>query len=284
MAELLGNEKDRRKWVSMAEEMKKRVNEETWDGEWYMRAFDDDGNVVGSSNCKEGKIWVESNSWAVLSGVAGERAIKTLESIKKHLYTKFGIVLFTPPFTEYHPELGYVSVFPAGLKENASIFCHTNPWVMCAEAMLGHGDQAFQYWKTIAPAANNDLADIHWTEPYVYSQMIAGRDHKDFGQAKNSWLTGTAAWNFVAISQYILGIRPDFDGLIVDPCIPKDWSGFTVRRWWREALYIITVKNSEGINKGIKKMSVDGKIIEGNKAPVFRDGREHILEAVMGSH
>ena len=224
-----------------------------------------------------------TNTWAILSGVAeGERAATTLASIKKHLYTKYGIVLFQPAFTEYHPELGYVSVFPAGLKENAAIFCHTNPWAMCAEAMTGNGDQAFKYWETIAPAANNDIAQIHWTEPYVYSQMIAGRDHKDFGQAKNSWLTGTAAWNFVAASQYILGIRPDFDGLVIDPCIPKKWKGFNVKRVWRDVTYNISVKNPEGISRGVAEVKVDGKIISGNMVPAFKDKKEHNIEVRMG--
>jgi cellobiose phosphorylase len=283
LAKKSGRVLDVEKYTDMAKEMKNRINEKAWDGEWYMRAFDDNGTPVGTNASKEGKIWLESNTWAILSGVAeGDRAITVLNSIKKHLSTKYGIVLFQPAFTEYHPELGYVSVFPAGLKENAAIFCHTNPWAMCAEAIMGHGEQAFEYWKTIAPAANNDIADKHWTEPYVYSQMIAGRDHKDFGQAKNSWLTGTAAWNFVAASQYILGIRTDFEGLIVDPCIPKKWKGFTVKRVWRGTTYNITVKNPDGINKGVKEMKVDGKLISGKKAPIFKDKKEHSVEVVMG--
>ena len=283
LAEKSGRVLDVDKYKEMAVEMKNRINDKCWDGEWYMRAFDDDGKPVGTNKSKEGKIWLEPNTWAILSGVAeGERAATTLASIKKHLYTKYGIVLFQPAFTEYHPELGYVSVFPAGLKENAAIFCHTNPWAMCAEAMTGNGDQAFNYWETIAPAANNDIAQIHWTEPYVYSQMIAGRDHKDFGQAKNSWLTGTAAWNFVAASQYILGIRPDFDGLVIDPCIPKKWKGFNVKRVWRDVTYNISVKNPEGISRGVAEVKVDGKIISGNMVPAFKDKKEHNIEVRMG--
>ncbi len=283
LAQKSGRVLDVEKYKEMADEMKDRINKHAWDGEWYMRAFDDNGTPVGSSKSKEGKIWIESNTWAILSGVAeGERAVKTLDSIKKHLDTKYGIVLFQPAYTEYHKELGYVSVFPPGLKENAAIFCHTNPWAMCAEAMLGRGEQAFKYWKTIAPAANNDIADIHWTEPYVYSQMIAGKDHKDFGQAKNSWLTGTAAWNFVAISQYILGIRPTFDGLMVDPCIPKAWKGYKVSRVFRGVRYNIEVKNPQKVNKGIVKLIVDGKEIKGNIIPVAKGKIEVKVEAVMG--
>jgi len=283
LAEKSGRVLDVEKYKDMAIEMKKRINENAWDGEWYMRAFDDNGKAVGTSKNEEGKIWLESNTWAVLSGVAeGERMIQTLNSIKKHLYTKYGIVIFYPAYSEYHPELGYVSVFPRGLKENGAIFCHTNPWAMCAEAMAGRGEQAFEYYKTILPSASNDIADKHWTEPYVYSQMIAGKEHKDFGQAKNSWLTGTAAWNFVAASQYILGIRPDFEGLIIDPCIPKTWKGFKVKRVWRGTTYLINVKNPKNVNKGVVKLTVDGKVIKGNKVPILKDGKKHKVEVVMG--
>ena len=283
LAEKSGRVLDVDKYKDMAKEMKKRINENAWDGEWYMRAFDDNGTPVGSSKSEEGKIWLESNTWAVLSGVAeGDRMIQTLDSIKKHLSTKYGIVLFSPAYSQYHPELGYVSVFPRGLKENAAIFCHTNPWAMCAEAIAGRGEQAFAYYKTILPSATNDIADIHWTEPYVYSQMIAGKEHKDFGQAKNSWLTGTAAWNFVAASQYILGVKADFDGLIIDPCIPKTWKGFKVKRVWRGNTYLINVTNPKKVNKGVYKLVVDGKEIKGNKAPIFKDGKEHTIDAVMG--
>ncbi|HPN65698.1 MAG TPA: glycosyl transferase, partial [Candidatus Goldiibacteriota bacterium] len=165
--------------------------------------------------------------------------------------------------------------------ENAAIFCHTNPWAMVAEAMTGRAANAFKYWKTIAPAANNEIADKHWTEPYVYSQMIAGKAHKDFGQAKNSWLTGTAAWNFVAISQYILGIRATFDGLMIDPCIPSSWKGFTVSREFRGTKYNFTVKNPSKASKGIKKMSVDGKEIKGNIVPIEKNKKEVNIEVVM---
>lgn len=283
LAEKSGRVLDVEKYKDMAKEMKKRINEKAWDGEWYMRAFDDNGTPVGTSKSEEGKIWLEPNSWAVMSGVAeGDRMIQTLDSIKKHLSTKYGIVLFHPAYSQYHPELGYVSVFPRGLKENAAIFCHTNPWAMCAEAIAGRGEQAFQYYKTILPSASNDIAEIHWTEPYVYSQMIAGKEHKDFGQAKNSWLTGTAAWNFVAVSQFILGVKPDFDGLVIDPCIPKIWKGFKVKRVWRGTTYLINVSNPKKVNKGVYKITVDGKEIKGNKAPIFKDGREHKIEVVMG--
>ncbi len=264
-------------------EMRRRINESCWDGKWYLRAIDDAGKPLGTDAADQGKIWLESNSWAVLSGSADEaRGKACMDSVAEHLATKNGIVLFWPAYSVYHPEYGYVSVFPKGLKENAAIFCHTNPWAMVAEAMLGRGERAFAYYKAILPYASNDKADLRWTEPYVYAQMIAGKEHKDFGQAKNSWLTGTASWNFVAISQYILGVRPDFDGLIIDPCIPAKWKGFTVRRVFRGATYLITVKNPGGVERGVARLTVDGREIKGCKVPVFTDGREHEVEAVLG--
>jgi cellobiose phosphorylase len=205
-----------------------------------------------------------------------------MDSVKKHLATRHGIVLFWPAYSRYHPELGYVSVFPKGLKENAAIFCHTNPWAMIAETMLGRGDAAFTYYKAILPSAGNEHAEIRWTEPYVYAQMIAGREHKDFGQGKNSWLTGTASWNFVAVSQYILGVRPEMDGLRVDPCIPRAWKGYTVTRIFRGDTYRISVKNPRGVNRGVSSMTVDGREIAGNIAPVFGDGAAHDVEVVLG--
>jgi cellobiose phosphorylase len=278
-----GKKSDADRFKKMAEEMKQRINDKAWDGNWYLRAYDDDGTPVGTNANKEGKIWLETQTWAILSGVAeGERAIKTMDSVNKYLYTKYGIVLFYPAYSEYSEKLGYVSVFPRGLKENAAIFCHTNPWAMVAETLLGRGEQAFKYYKTILPTANNDIADIHWTEPYIYSQMIAGKEHRDFGQAKNSWLTGTAAWNFVAISQFILGVKPDYDGLIIDPCIPKTWKNYSVKRVFRGITYDINVKNPSKVNSGVKKMTVDKVEVKGNKVPLFDDGKEHVVEIILG--
>jgi cellobiose phosphorylase len=283
LSERVGRAGEAAGYRERAEEMKRRINESCWDGEWYLRAIDDSGAPVGSVKNDEGKIWLESQSWAVLSGVADEeRAKSCMDAVAEHLATKNGIVLFWPAYSVYHPELGYVSVFPKGLKENAAIFCHTNPWAMIAETMLGRGEAAFRYYKAILPCASNDRADVHWTEPYVYSQMIAGKEHKDFGQAKNSWLTGTASWNFVAASQHILGVRPDFDGLVIDPCIPASWKGFTVRRVFRGAAYLISVKNPNKANRGVSMLVVDGREIMGNTAPVFKDGGEHTVNAVIG--
>jgi cellobiose phosphorylase len=260
--------------------MKSRINDTCWDGSWYLRAFDDSGAPVGTRGTEEGRLWLESQTWAVLSGVADEgRARACMDSVREHLATRHGIVLFWPAYSRYHPELGYVSVFPKGLKENAAIFCHTNPWAMIAETILGRGDEAFRYYKAILPPTGKPA--VRWTEPYVYAQMIAGKEHKDFGQAKNSWLTGTASWNFVAISQYILGVRPDFDGLRIDPCIPRAWKGFTVTRVFRGDTLRVVVKNPTGLCKGVHRMTVDGKIVEGNLVPVFGDGEKHDVEVTL---
>jgi cellobiose phosphorylase len=261
--------------------MTKKINEVAWDGAWYVRAYDDNSNVVGSSKNKEGKIFLESQGWAVMSGIAPEeRAIKALDSVEKHLATEHGVILQQPAYSDYHKSLGDVSSYPPGLKENAGIFCHPNPWVMIAECMVGRGEKALWYYKAILPPSKDP--DVRRVEPYIYCQMVAGRDHPDFGEGKNSWLTGTSAWNFVAVSKYIIGIRPDYDGLVVDPCIPKKWAGFTAARKFRNAVYDISVKNPKGVNKGISSLKVDGRAIDGGKIPIFDDGKRHSVELVMG--
>ncbi|MCX5750518.1 MAG: glycosyl transferase [Candidatus Saganbacteria bacterium] len=283
LAVYAGKSEDAEKYAKYAQQMTKSINSVAWDGSWYLRAFTDDKEAVGSSKCKEGKIYLETQPWAVMSGSAPEdRAKKCMDSVYKHLFSKHGIMILQPSYEEYPPELGTIGFYPPGLKENGAIFCHPNPWAMVAECMLGRGDRAFEYYKAILPAARNDIAEIHRTEPYVYCQMIAGRDHAKFGEGKNSWLTGSACWNFVAASQWILGIRPDYEGLMVDPCIPKGWDGFEVKRVFRGATYYITVRNPKHVSKGIKEVTVDGKKVESNVVPVFSDGGEHFVEVLMG--
>ena len=203
-------------------------------------------------------------------GVKTGEAKKALDSVKERLDTRYGIVLNNPPYREYHIELGEISSYPPGYKENAGIFCHNNPWVMIAETVIGRGERAFEYYKKIAPAYLEDISEIHRTEPYVYSQMIAGKDAVRHGEAKNSWLTGTAAWNFVAASQYLLGVRPEFDGLSVRPCIGTEIPEFTVTRKCRGATYHIKVKNLRG--NGDVKLTVNGKPIPGNLVPYAKSG------------
>ena len=202
--------------------------------------------------------------------------------MKERLDTKYGIVLLQPAYTRYHLELGEISSYPPGYKENAGIFCHNNPWIVCAEAELGHGDRAFEVYARTAPAYIEDISEIHRTEPYVYSQMIAGRDAPSFGEGKNSWLTGTAAWTFLSVSQAILGIKPTLDGLQVDPCLPHTLDGFTLTRRYRGALYRITVENPEHVEYGVKSVRVDGKPIEGQVLPLLPAGAACEVRVVMG--
>ncbi|MDD3882162.1 MAG: glycosyl transferase [Eubacteriales bacterium] len=264
-------------------DMAETVKKYGWDGEWFLRAYDAMGNKIGSKECEDGKIFIESQGYCVMAGIGVDdgKAEKALESVHKYLETKHGIILQQPAYKEYHLELGEISSYPCGYKENAGIFCHNNPWIMCAETMLGHGDRAFDLYSRIAPAYREEISDLHKTEPYVYSQMIAGKDAVNFGQAKNSWLTGTASWNFYTISNYILGIKPDFDGLKIDPCIPHSWDGYEISRRFRGAWYNITIKNPKHACRGVATMLVDGKTVSGNLVPLFTDGI-HKVEVVLG--
>jgi len=264
-------------------QMEETVKTHGWDGEWYIRAYDDYSNKVGSKENEEGKIFIESQGICSMAAIGmQEQFPKTaLDSVKKHLSTKYGIVLNQPAYTKYYLHLGEISSYPEGYKENAGIFCHNNPWIMIGETLIGRGDEAFEYYKKITPSYLQEESDLHRTEPYVYSQMVAGKDAKRHGEAKNSWLTGTAAWNFVAIAQYILGIQPDYDGIRIDPCIPKEWKEYKVKRYFRGDWYEITIKNPYGKNKGVTSISLDGKTLESPLIPYAGDGETHLVEVVL---
>jgi cellobiose phosphorylase len=253
-----------------------------WDGQWFLRAYDFFGKKVGSHENEEGKIFIESQGWCSMAGVGKEEGMveKALDAVKEHLDCEYGIVLNNPAFTRYVIEYGEISTYPAGYKENAGIFCHNNPWIMIAETLIGRGNRAWEYYQKICPAYLEDISDLHKTEPYVYSQMIAGKDAYKPGEAKNSWLTGTAAWNYYAITRYILGIRPQYDGLLIDPCIPDSWQGFEVTRKWRGGTYHIKVQNPSRVCKGVIEMKLNGAAIEGNMIP-FLQG-VHEVEVLMG--
>ncbi len=254
-----------------------------WDGEWFVRAYDHFGNKVGSHECEDGKIFIESQGFCVLAGVGVEEGLaqKAMDSVEKYLETDYGVMILQPAYKDYHVELGEVSSYPPGYKENAGIFCHNNPWVSIAETVLGHGNRAFSLYKKICPAYLEDISEIHRTEPYVYSQMVAGRDAKNHGEAKNSWLTGTAAWTFVNSSQHILGVRPDYDGLIVDPCIPDTMKDFTITRKFRGKVYNIHVSNPNGSQYGVKKLTVNGQQVEGSLIPFIDGAAEYNVEVEM---
>ncbi|HBE77861.1 MAG TPA: glycosyl transferase [Firmicutes bacterium] len=259
--------------LGMVKNIQQSILHDGYDGEWFLRAYDNAGHKVGSHENQEGQIYIEPQGMCVMAGIGLENglALKALNSVKKHLDTAHGVRLLNPPYTEYHLELGEISSYPPGYKENAGIFCHNNSWIMIAETVLGRAEQAFEYYQKIAPAYREEISDLHRMEPYVYSQMIAGSDAKLYGQAKNSWLTGTAAWNYVAITQYILGIRPEFDGLRVDPCIPSRFQEIHINRKFRGVLYKIHIKNNRSGNYLLQMngANLPGKIIPaGNKAGV----------------
>jgi len=259
--------------------MLRAVEEQAWDGEWYRRAYDAAGNPVGSELCDEGKIFIESQAWCVLGGAGADngRAAQAMESVHKHLFTPDGVILQQPAYATYHKELGEVSSYPPGYKENAGIFCHNNTWIHLAWCLLGDGNRALEYYLSICPAAKP--VEIYRCEPYVYAQMIAGRDSATPGEAKNSWLTGTAAWTLVVATQGILGICPGYSGLAVDPCIPQSWPGFSVTRKFRGATYLITVTNPHGRSKGIRSLIVNGKTISGHIIPPASAGSTVIVHA-----
>jgi cellobiose phosphorylase len=258
------------------------IYEHGWDGEWFLRAYDALGQKVGSAECEEGKIYIEPQGFCVVADVGLENgyARKALDSVYERLATKHGIVILQPAYSKYYLNLGEISSYPPGYKENGSIFCHNNPWVMIAEAKVGNAERALDYYLRINPSAREGLSEVHRCEPYVYAQTIAGRDAATHGEAKNSWLTGTAAWNYVTITQWILGIRPAWDRLQIAPVIPADWPGFTARREFRGVTYNISVKRSgQGNNV---KLIVDGQPVEGNMISEPRDGKKSVVvEAIL---
>ena len=268
LAKHRGDEAEVEKVTTAAAEMEQIVWSAGWDGDWFRRAYDDFGHVLGSKENTEGKIFIEPQGICVMAGLGlrNGNAVKALDSVLEHLATPHGIVLQQPAFSQYYLHLGEISSYPPGYKENAGIFCHTNPWIMIAEAMVGRGDKAFDYYQRINPAAREEISELHKCEPYVYPQMIAGKDAATHGEAKNSWLTGTAAWNYVAITQSILGVQPTLDGLQVQPVFPSEWKGFEAVRIFRGVRYEISVRR-EGPGNEVS-LEVDGTSINGTVIPL----------------
>jgi cellobiose phosphorylase len=261
-------------------QMRQQVNAVAWDGSWYLRYFDAGGEPLGSQGNQHGQIYVNAQSWAVISGFATpERARQSLEAVYRRLNTRNGVKLSAPGFNGYDPTKGGVTTYPPGAKENGGIFLHANPWAVIAETLVGNGERAFQYYTQINPAAKNESIEIYQCEPYVYAQNILGDEHPQFGLARNSWLTGTASWAYQAATQYILGIRPEYDGLRVDPCLPAAWNDFRAVRRFRGAVYHIQVHNPGHICRGIKELRVDDLRVDGCLAPLFPDGGDHTVEA-----
>jgi cellobiose phosphorylase len=280
----LGKDAEAARAQQFVDTMVEVIKKYGWDGEWFIRAYDYYGHKIGSNDNEEAKIFIESQGWCTMAGIGKEEGLctKALNAVKERLDSKYGIVLNNPAFTRYYIEYGEISSYPAGYKENAGVFCHNNPWIMIGETVVGNGDRAWDYYKKICPSYLEEISDLHKTEPYVYAQMVAGKDAFKPGEAKNSWLTGTASWNFYAVTQYMLGIRPEYDGLLVDPCIPTDWKGFKATRKFRGATYQIEVVNPDGKSKGIKEVIIDGLPYKSNLIPVFGDGKEHKIKIVIG--
>ncbi|MBR3400146.1 MAG: glycosyl transferase, partial [Prevotella sp.] len=263
------------------DEMIEAVKKDGWDGEWYLRAYDFYGNKIGSKENEEGKIFIESQGWCTMAGIGMEEGMvdKSLDSCKNYLDSEHGMVLNNPAFTRYYVEMGEISSYPAGYKENAGIFCHNNPWVIIGETVAARGNDAWEHYTKICPAFIKDQT-LHKVEPYVYSQMVAGKDAAKPGEGKNSWLTGTAAWNWYTITQFILGVKPHYEGLLIDPCVPATAKEYNVIRRFRGGEYNITVKNPDGVQKGVKSITVDGKEISGNIVPTAEG--KHDVVVVMG--
>ncbi len=264
--------------------IRQAIDTHAWDGQWFLRGYLDSGRAIGSQSSEQAKIFLNCNTWAVLAEAAEpEKLRQAMDAVHQHLATENGLVLCDPAYTEHDAEIGAITTFPGGLKENGGIFCHANTWGVVAEAMLGRGERAFEYYLAYLPAAKNDSADRYTMEPYVYSQFITGKDHPHkFGRARNSWLTGTASWSYVAVTQYILGIRADYEGLRIDPCIPAAWDGFEITRRFRGASYRITVRNPRHVCKGVASLTVNGQSIEGNLVPPAPEGAEVAVEAELG--
>lgn len=277
-----GDGAEAEKATAAASAMEAAILKSGWDGQWFLRAWDDRGAKVGSSECADGKIFIETQGFGAMALVGADRGypIAALDSAAKRLDTEHGAVILDPPYREYHLELGEVSSYPPGYKENGGIFCHNNPWLMIGEARNGRPDRAFAYWKKIAPAYREEISELHRMEPYVYAQMIAGKGSARHGEAKNSWLTGTAAWNFVALSQWILGIRPDFDGLRVEPRLPSHVKKAEIRRIFRGAEYLVEVENRE--NTGPVTLTIDGQRVSGCVVPAAPAGATVRIVAVVG--
>jgi N,N'-diacetylchitobiose phosphorylase len=283
VADWVGKKADAAKYRKMADEMARRVDKSCWDGAWYTMAVDGWGTMLGSKKCKDGQVYLNTQTWAVISGAApADRAEKCMDAVKDRLDSDYGIALLVPGYKHFSPRLGGISTFPPGLKENGGIFCHANTWAAVAEAMLGRAENAFKYYKQLIPPTKDKIQDIHQAEPYIYAQSIASKEHRDFGLARNSWLTGTCSWSYVSGTQFILGVRPDYKGLLVDPCIPNFWEGYSVTRRFRGADYHINVMNPNRVSKGVVSMTVNGKYVEGNVIPPQKGKKSVQVEVVLG--
>lgn len=278
----LGRTDDTEKYTQIADHVKEICNTVLWDGEWFLRGITADGRKIGTREDTEGRIHLESNAWAVLSGAADpDKAQRAMDSIDKYLYTEYGILLNTPSYTKPDDGIGFITRVYPGLKENGSIFSHPNPWAWAAECTLGRGDRAMKFYNALCPYYQNDKIEIREAEPYSYCQFIVGRDHPSFGKARHPFMTGSGGWAYFAATRYMLGIRPDFQELIVDPCVPADWKTFNVHRVFRGVMYEIEVDNQAGVMKHVKELYQNGKKTEHILIPEDKTKVQQI-KVVMG--
>ena len=282
LAERLGNTADAEIYTKTAERVRKVCNTQLWDGEWFIRGITANGKKIGTQADEEGKVHLESNAWAVLSGAAdGEKADAALAAIDKYLYTPYGLLLNTPSYTVPDDDIGFVTRVYPGVKENGAIFSHPNPWAWAAACLRGRGDLAMKFYDALCPYHQNDRIEVRESEPYSYCQFIMGRDHSAYGRARHPFMTGSGGWSYFSATRYMLGIRPDYDSLVVDPCIPADWKEFRAVRGFRGATYEIHVSNPDGVMKGVREISVDG--VKTDKILPAEAGSRHMVEIVMGA-
>lgn len=281
LAEYLGRKEDVEKYQAMRERVGNVCNRELWDKEWFIRGITKNGKKIGTSEDAEGKVHLESNAWAVLSGAADvEKGKRAMDSVDKYLFTPYGILLNAPSYTVPDDDIGFVTRVYPGLKENGSIFSHPNPWAWAAECVLGRGDRAMKFYNALCPYYQNNMIEIRQSEPYSYCQFVVGRDHTAFGRARHPFMTGSGGWAYFSATRYMLGIRPDFEHLTIDPCIPADWKEFSAVRRWRGAEYDIHVENPDGVMKGVQELYLDGEKVE--RIPVMAQGSRHDVRVVMG--
>lgn len=280
LATYLGKREDAEHYTKVLAGVEKVGDEVLWDGDWYIRGITKEGDKIGTKTDTEGRVHLESNAWAVLSGAAkGEKAQKALDTIDANLYTKYGLLLNTPAYRTVNPSIGFITKVYPGLKENSSIFSHPNPWVWAAEAKVGNGDRAMKYYDALCPYYQNDMIEVRESEPYSYCQFIYGKEHERFGRARHPFMTGSGGWAYFSATRYMLGIQPDFDQLTIDPCLPKDWESFEATRVWRDATFEIQVEKSKGVMKGVKKIVLDGEEVD--KIPVQAPGSKHQVRVYM---
>jgi N,N'-diacetylchitobiose phosphorylase len=282
LARKLGRLSDAERYGAMAGKVRAACEAVLWNGSWYTRGITRSGRNIGAPENAEGKVFMESNTWAVLSGAASrERGLSAMDAVDEWLYTPYGLALCAPAYTHPDDEIGFVTRVYRGVKENAAIFSHPNPWAWCAEAILGRGDRAMKFYDALCPFYQNDKIEVREAEPYSYCQFVMGPDHSAFGRARHPFMTGSAGWSYFAATRYILGIRPGYDALLIDPCIPPSWKGFSVRRVWRGAVYEIRVDNGASVSRGVRECTVDGAPVKG-PVPARPPGSVTRVVVVMG--